>query len=52
VNCYVEPTAVGAQLIPMPLFLDPEHYIYVPLEPTYLGAYEGVPGRWKRVVEA
>ena len=51
VNCYVEPTAVGAELIPMPLFLDPGHYIYVPLEPTYLGAYEGVPGRWKRVIE-
>jgi hypothetical protein len=51
VNCYVEPTAVGAELIPMPLFLDPEHYIYVHLEPTYLGAYEGVPGRWKRVIE-
>jgi hypothetical protein len=51
VNCYVEPTSVGTELIPMPLFLDPEHYIYVPLEPTYLGAYEGVPGRWKRVIE-
>lgn len=51
VICYVEPTSVGAELIPMPLFLDPGHYINVPLEETYLGAYEGVPQRWKRVIE-
>jgi hypothetical protein len=51
VTCYVEPTSVGAELIPMPLFLDPDHYINVPLEATYLGAYEGVPQRWKRVIE-
>jgi hypothetical protein len=52
VTCYVEPTAVGAALIPMPLFLDPGHYVNVPLEPTYMAAYEGVPRRWKRVIEA
>jgi hypothetical protein len=50
-TCYVEPTSVGSELIPMPLFFDPEHYINVPLEATYLGAYEGVPRRWKRVIE-
>jgi hypothetical protein len=51
ITCYVEPTAVGAALIPMPLFLDPGHYVNVPLESTYLAAYEGVPRRWKRVIE-
>jgi hypothetical protein len=51
VTCYVEPTSAGSELIPMPLFLDPEHYINVPLEPTYMAAYEGVPNRWKRVIE-
>ena len=51
-QCYVEPTAVGTPLIDMPLFLDPGHYINVPLEPTYLAAYEGVPRRWKAVIEA
>jgi hypothetical protein len=51
VTCYVEPTNVGAELIPMPLFLDPGHYVNVPLEATYLAAYEGVPRRWKRVIE-
>ena len=52
ITCYVEPTAVGAALIPMPLFLDPTHYVYVPLESTYQAAYEGVPRRWKQVIES
>lgn len=51
ITCYAEPTAVGAPLIDMPLFYDPGHYVNVPLEPTYLAAYEGVPQRWRRVVE-
>jgi hypothetical protein len=51
-ECYVEPTAVGTPLIDMPLFLDLGHYVYVPLESTYLAAYEGVPRRWKTVIEA
>jgi hypothetical protein len=51
VTCYVEPTALGAELIDMPLFLDPGHYVNVPLEPTYRAAYEGVPQRWRRVIE-
>lgn len=51
VTCHVEPTAVGAELAQMPLFLDSGHYINVPLEPTYMAAYEGVPRRWKQVIE-
>ena len=51
-RCYVEPTAVGKALIEMPLFLEPEIYINVPLEETYMAAYQGVPQRWKRVLEA
>jgi hypothetical protein len=51
-TCYVEPISVTAALPEMPLFLDPDHYVNVPLEPTYGSAYEGVPGRWKRVIEA
>lgn len=51
VRCYVEPTAVGTPLIDMPLFLNPTHYVNVPLEPTYAAAYEGVPRKWKRVIE-
>jgi hypothetical protein len=49
---YVEPTAVGRELIDMPLFLDPETYVNVPLEPTYRAAYRGVPRRWREVLEA
>lgn len=48
---YVEPIAVGADLPDMPLFLTIHGYINVPLEATYRGAYEGVPERWRRVIE-
>lgn len=51
VTCYVEPTAVGTDIIDMPLFLDPGHYVNTPLETTYRAAYEGVPERWRRVIE-
>jgi hypothetical protein len=50
-RAYVEPTAVGRELIDMPLFLEPEFYVNVPLEETYMAAYRGVPQRWKRVLD-
>jgi hypothetical protein len=50
-RAYVEPTAVGRELIDMPLFLEPEIYVNVPLEATYNAAYRGVPRRWQRVLE-
>jgi Protein of unknown function (DUF4058) len=50
-RAYVEPTAVGRELLEMPLFLEPEIYINVPLEDTYQSAYRGVPQRWKKVLE-
>jgi hypothetical protein len=49
---YVEPAAVGQQLIDMPLFLEEDIYVNVPLEATYRAAYRGVPRRWQRVLEA
>lgn len=52
IRTYVEPTAVGHELIDMPLFLTPERYVNVPLEQTYTSAYRGVPQRWKAVLEA
>lgn len=52
VNAYVEPIQVGMVLPDMPLFLAPEQYINVPLERTYAAAWEGVPERWRRVIEA
>ncbi len=50
-RAYVEPTAVSRELIDMPLFLDPETYVNVPLEATYQAAYRGVPRRWREVLE-
>jgi len=52
VTAYVEPLKVGEVLPDMPLFLAPEDYINVPLEGTYAAAWEGVPERWRRVIEA
>jgi len=51
-SAFVEPIAVGTALPDMPLFLDPEWYVNVPLEETYATAYRGVPRRWREVVEA
>ncbi|HEY2787163.1 MAG TPA: DUF4058 family protein [Fimbriiglobus sp.] len=50
-NAYIEPTAVGIPLLDMPIFLDEETYVEVPLEATYQAAYRGVPKRWKQVLE-
>jgi hypothetical protein len=51
VDVYLEHTAVGAALPDMPLFLQPDRYIYVPLEPTYQAAYLGLPAFWRNVLE-
>src|SRR5262249_682941 len=50
-EAYVEPTAVGAVLPDMPLFLTPDRYIPVPLEVTYQAAFEGVPTFWRDVLD-
>ncbi len=52
IRAYIEPTAVGREVAPMPLFLDAEQYVDVPLEATYQAAYRGVARRWKAVLEA
>ena len=48
---YVEPIAFDQDLPEMPLFLTSQRYINVPLEATYRAAYQGVPERWRRVIE-
>ena len=45
-----EHVAVGAPLPEMPLFLSTDRYIYVPLEPTYLDAFRGVPAFWHEIL--
>ena len=51
-KAYVEPVAVGDVLPDMPLFLFPGGHVLVPLEKTYLKAWEGVPARWRKVIES
>lgn len=50
-TAYVDHLAVGSPLPPMPLFLDLDRYVEVPLEPSYEAAYLGVPGFWREVIE-
>jgi len=50
-RAYIEPIAVGDALSDMPLYLDPQGYVLVPLEATYHAAYKGMPARWKSVLE-
>jgi hypothetical protein len=51
VKAYLEHVAVGSILPDMPLFLDPDTYIYTPLEATYLTTWKGTPARWRSVLE-
>lgn len=50
-TAYFTPFAVGDTLPEMPLFLDPDRYVDVPLEETYAEAWRRVPERWRRVIE-
>jgi hypothetical protein len=51
VEIFVEHLPVGAPLPEMPLFLRPDRYINVPLEPTYQAAYAGMPAFWRAILE-
>jgi hypothetical protein len=44
--------AVGDALPDMPLFLEPQKAVTVPLEATYNAAFAEVPRRWRQVLEA
>lgn len=50
-TAYVEPVAVGDILPDRPLFLESESYVSVPLETTYLAAWNRVPRRWRDELE-
>ncbi|HEY2785589.1 MAG TPA: DUF4058 family protein [Fimbriiglobus sp.] len=50
-SAFIEPTAVGKELIDMPVFLDPDRYVPLPLAPTYDAAYREVPAYWRGVIE-
>ena len=49
-EAYVEPTAVGAVLADMPVFLDGGH-VPLPLAPAYDATFAGVPAKYRRRLE-
>lgn len=49
-EAFVEPTAVGCSLPEMPVFLEPDSYVPLLLEPAYQSAWEAVPEYWQRVI--
>jgi hypothetical protein len=46
-RAYIEPIAVGEVLPDMPLFLEPNGCVQVPLEATYQTAFAVMPRRWR-----
>ena len=48
---YTEHLTTGQALPQMPLFLNPDRYVNVPLEQTYQTAYRGMPAFWREVLE-
>jgi hypothetical protein len=49
-RAYIEPLAVGQSLPDMPLFLEPNGCVMVPLEATYETAFAVLPRRWQTVL--
>jgi len=49
-RAYIEGAAVGHALADMPLYLEPNGYVMVPLEATYRAAYSVMPRRWQSVI--
>jgi hypothetical protein len=51
VEAFVGHFAVAAPIPQMPLFLTREHYIRVPLEATYLAAWDDVPAQYQKILQ-
>jgi hypothetical protein len=51
-RAYIEPIAVGESFREMPLFLEPNGCVKIPLEDTYGTAFAVLPARWRRVLES
>jgi len=49
-EAFVEAITVGDRLMKMPVFLNEEQYVPVPLEETYQKAWEAVPEYWRKVI--
>ena len=50
VDIYLEHVAPNMPLPDMPIFLNPDRYVNVPLEATWLEAWKGMPNFWRNVV--
>lgn len=50
IDAFVAHFAVGEPIPRMPLFLTRENYVNVPLEETYMAAWQDVPGQYQRVL--
>jgi Protein of unknown function (DUF4058) len=50
-RAHIEALAVGDPLPDMPLYLEPDGHVLVPLESTYQTAFAGMPRRWRTVLE-
>lgn len=50
-RAYIEAIAVGDPLPDMPLFVEPNSHVRVPLESTYLTAFAAMPRRWRNVLD-
>jgi hypothetical protein len=51
VRAYVAHFGVGEPVVEMPLFLEPDGCVDVPLEATYARAFDAVPTRWRDVLQ-
>ncbi|MCI0701324.1 MAG: DUF4058 family protein [Planctomycetia bacterium] len=49
-TAFVDPLAVGEVLPDKPLFLNTERYVNVPLESTYMAAWQTFPAEWRSVI--
>jgi hypothetical protein len=49
-QAFVETVGVGEPLPTMPLFLEIDRYVQVPLETTYQTAFNDMPKRWRDVL--
>ena len=47
-RAFAEALAVGDRMPEMPLFLEPDFYVLLPLEETYRTTFDAVPQRWRK----
>ena len=51
-RAFIETIAIGQPLPDMPLFLEPNGCVMIPLEATYQTAFAALPKRWRTVLES